>query len=700
MRRVSRWNLGRKKELNNSQDHHDDSQTNEHISNSKAGGKIKIITDEPTLEDALDFDRYSQELADIIMNSTPRFTIGIFGGWGTGKTTLMKMIEKKLKDNNHNDILVVWFDAWKYEKEKYLAIVPFIRTIKIALENSPNSKSERWNKVRQGLGQMFNAFINSTNVNLSLGTYGSTQINLAKFMDTLRADGSIIVNGERVYYHTHVTDYLAIALSMLRTENPNSRIVAFIDDLDRCAPDNALEVLESIKTFFDIEGMVYVIGMDSESINSIVKKKYGDNFSKGLDYMQKIVQLPFQIPTWKEVDISKSISKIISIGLRDSEFADQFEKNKKLVVKAIQLNPREIKRFINNVILARLVLGKPIDELIAVQALNFNRDWKNFLELITPDVKRKAFLDEYKKLMEEDKVITTQEELDKLGKELYEANHLLSRDIVEIYRELLKQDNNALRSFLDAGAVEILLHIDKMEEHRRALDTTKLNPTVSPNPTRYKSFFENYYDEETNKLLKLLHEDSVQQFNEIRAKSNNVVNFSEANLADTNLRAVNLSDANLRGADLSGTDLSSAFLTRANLRGAKLLDANLADANLQGAFLTRANLQGAFLTRANLQGAFLNRVKLSNTDLSNTDFSSSIILGCEEFDDARISENTNFDNAIVDKKELLKYLNDKNAANVPPAIQDKNELEEKLKERGFSEEEIMRLLPHSSLPIR
>ena len=58
------------------------------------------MTDGPALEDALDFERYSQQLADIIVNSTPRFTIGIFGGWGTGKTTLMKMIEKKLQNED------------------------------------------------------------------------------------------------------------------------------------------------------------------------------------------------------------------------------------------------------------------------------------------------------------------------------------------------------------------------------------------------------------------------------------------------------------------------------------------------------------------------------------------------------------------------------------------------------------------------
>jgi hypothetical protein len=74
--------------------------------------------------------------------------------------------------------------------------------------------------------------------------------------------------------------------------------------------------LESIKSFFDIEG----IGMASETINSLVTKKYGqDSAVKGLDYLQKIVQLTFQIPIWKETDISKSIGKIISKGLEGSE---------------------------------------------------------------------------------------------------------------------------------------------------------------------------------------------------------------------------------------------------------------------------------------------------------------------------------------------------------------------------------------------
>jgi hypothetical protein len=161
--------------------------------------------------------------------------------------------------------------------------------------------TERWNELRKGFEKTLNAFIESTNLSLSIGSYGSAAIDLAKFRDVLKADGQPIkVHNERIFAHNiHVTGYIKNSLSMLRDPdlggNKNSRIVAFIDDLDRCTPDNALELLESMKSFFDIEGIVYVIGMDSANINSIVNRKYGDDFSKESDYMQKIVQLPFNI---------------------------------------------------------------------------------------------------------------------------------------------------------------------------------------------------------------------------------------------------------------------------------------------------------------------------------------------------------------------------------------------------------------------
>jgi KAP family P-loop domain len=310
---------------------------------------IKIITDEPTLDDVLDFKKYSQKLADIIINSTPRFSVGIFGGWGTGKTSLMLMIENLLRDNDPK-ILTVWFDAWRYEREENLAVIPFLRTMKLALDASQHY-TNKWEVVKNGVKRSAAAFLSSTKVTYGIKDIASAETDFGKIVDSLIGDGSVGNDKHTVYYY--VTEYLERALKHIREDDKRYRIVVFVDDLDRCSPEKSLEVLESIKSFFDIEGMVYVIGMDSETINSLVKKKYGEEYAaKGLDYLQKIVQLPFHIPIWKEVDISNCISNFILKGLDGSDLLAEFNKrNKNLIVKAVQLNPREVKRFINNIIL-------------------------------------------------------------------------------------------------------------------------------------------------------------------------------------------------------------------------------------------------------------------------------------------------------------------------------------------------------------
>lgn len=431
---------------------------------------IKIITDEPTKEDALDFKNYAKTLADIIISSTPRFSVGIFGGWGTGKTSLMLMI-KQILDNNEN-VITVWFDAWRYEREENLAVIPFLRTLKLTLDASEKSKGGKWEGVKNGIKRSAVAFLTSTKVSYGVPGVVSAETDFGNVADSLKGDGSIANDSNVTYFY--VTQFLERALTELRkdTKDKDRRIVVFIDDLDRCSPDRALEVLESIKSFFDIEGIVYVIGMDSRTINSLVKKKFGaDSIVKGLDYLQKIVQLPFQIPLWRAEDISTSIVKIIQKGLAGSELVEMFTDNKDLIVKAVELNPREVKRFINTIILVKSVFDKPIDELIAVQALSFRLDWNRFLELITPDETRMRFLNVYKKMLNEGVNISNEEDFVKSIKLL--DNNINIQEASEINKEILKQ-GSSLTGFLNAGALDILIKIDRMSDHQRVLATAKL----------------------------------------------------------------------------------------------------------------------------------------------------------------------------------------------------------------------------------
>ena len=74
-----------------------------------------LLDDNPTINDSFHFHDFVRELTGIILSieSTP-FTIGIFGPWGSGKTTLMKLTENALGDRCRK----IWFNPWKYDNKE------------------------------------------------------------------------------------------------------------------------------------------------------------------------------------------------------------------------------------------------------------------------------------------------------------------------------------------------------------------------------------------------------------------------------------------------------------------------------------------------------------------------------------------------------------------------------------------------------
>ena len=79
--------------------------------------RLEIFGDSPTTEDGLGFDDYVDILLELIEDFDPKnpLTIGIHGRWGSGKTSLMKMVEKKFEDDQK--VKTIWFNAWAYGDE-------------------------------------------------------------------------------------------------------------------------------------------------------------------------------------------------------------------------------------------------------------------------------------------------------------------------------------------------------------------------------------------------------------------------------------------------------------------------------------------------------------------------------------------------------------------------------------------------------
>ena len=180
---------------------------------------------------------------------------------------------------------------------------------------------------------------------------------------------------------------------ILKNRSPYSRIIVFIDDLDRCSDDTVREVFESIKVFLDLKGFIYVLGISQDTISKFITRKSvseeavnntipAENI--GDLYIKKIIQIPYPIPEWNENQID-SLIEMLHPKLSNKEYADLIQKHKKTIIRAVEKNPREVKRFINKFIIDYTINStNPLlksNEFLVLQALKYR--WNIFYNFFT-----------------------------------------------------------------------------------------------------------------------------------------------------------------------------------------------------------------------------------------------------------------------------------------------------------------------------
>jgi DNA replication protein DnaC len=307
-----------------------------------------ILIDDVEAAPTLDFISLARTISGIVRNSNPHFTIGIYGEWGTGKTTLMKAIERNLTEEGVQDkdqkILSIWFNAWKYEREENLATLSLMKTVAYALESH-----EKFGSVSELIFKGLTIFGKDLVQEISAKIVSQKGTGLEEVLDQKMRYVHQLYR-DSVYFDG--LEKIRNEMKRIRKENGNEyRVVIFIDDLDRCSPVKALEVLESMKLFLDIEGFVFIIGLSYKTVTKLISHAYKTTGVKGEDYIKKIIQIPIKIPTWTSQNIVDLIeSKIVTnLNLDYTKFLLQ---NSKMVARVVDYNPRQLKRFINNVIIA------------------------------------------------------------------------------------------------------------------------------------------------------------------------------------------------------------------------------------------------------------------------------------------------------------------------------------------------------------
>ena len=319
---------------------------------------LKLLLDVPEVQAIFGFDEYASVLSSAILGTDPHFTIGVFGKWGSGKTTLLKKIEQLLRSSYPKRVLPVFFDAWRYQREEHM-LLPILDTLFEHLKQEETHWRELSNKLKR--------------LTVSMATAMTFKLPGLEF-DTQNAIRQWQTEEVRSDYFGWLNE-LQRALNDARHDDPSRRIVILIDDLDRCLPSKVVEVLESIKVMLDVTGFIFILALDESVVEQAIQTYYGQNYGiSGRDYVKKLVQVEFRLPPLRTQDVMNYIEVLRQqIGLIDKQASLALAQVVPLVVGD---NPRDVKRFVNSVLLTTTMMKNvgvtvPVNHQIAFMAMEF-----------------------------------------------------------------------------------------------------------------------------------------------------------------------------------------------------------------------------------------------------------------------------------------------------------------------------------------
>lgn len=270
-------------------------------------------------KDYLNFGEVSQLAVDILTtDGMLPVSVGVFGNWGAGKSSLLKLIEHGLAESNKSWI-VINFDAWLYQgyDDARAALLEVIATKltdaahgNTTLTTKTKRLLERVNGFRaMGIiaegAALFAGVPTGGLIARSIGILGNAR------------DGIQDQNEYDNFCKTakEAKEYAGGLLRPEATRSPPQQIDAFrneygeilkeldkplvvvIDNLDRCLPTNAIHTLEAIRLFLFLTNTAFIIAADEEMIRSSVADYFkGASDRHQIDYLDKLIQVPIRVP--------------------------------------------------------------------------------------------------------------------------------------------------------------------------------------------------------------------------------------------------------------------------------------------------------------------------------------------------------------------------------------------------------------------
>ena len=245
---------------------------------------MKYSTDKPINtgeQDLLGRLSFSNQLGKAIYeyNGEDGLVIGLYGKWGTGKTSVINMTINeinKLAENDDNKPLIMKFAPWNYSDKNNL-ISFFFQKLKNKIDVEDNEEFKM--KVGKALSDYSGAFD-------ALSLVPVVGSGIAAVLKTVaQVQGDNLMQGADLDQTREILEKALIKV--------NKKIVVIIDDIDRLTNSQIRDVFQLVKQVADFPNVIYVLVMDREVVRSALTEVHNID---GNEYLEKIIQIPFEIP--------------------------------------------------------------------------------------------------------------------------------------------------------------------------------------------------------------------------------------------------------------------------------------------------------------------------------------------------------------------------------------------------------------------
>ena len=272
--------------------------------------------DEPTLRDRLRRNALIAEVGEAIATCKPPQVFGVHGDWGLGKTSFLHQVRWYLTGDNpqaldtvnapkkskHSDrLLAVWFDAWRYHAEA-VPVVALLQEMRAQLAQQ-GSKALAVKKLSEVAFR--GTLLSLDELTKKIG------FQYAKFEQAYRQANAenlaATLPSESLRKNLQETIRLLLPEADKQEGNEGtSRLVVFVDDLDRCEPKAAYRLLEGLKVYLTLDNCVFVLGLNQKAVEGAIANRLAggltdedarrDAQARAASYLEKICQNVWHLP--------------------------------------------------------------------------------------------------------------------------------------------------------------------------------------------------------------------------------------------------------------------------------------------------------------------------------------------------------------------------------------------------------------------